>query len=213
MVSISKRMSRWLNRYVDKKKEIPIVYNGINLEKFGYSEEKNDRFLFFSEVGVFKGAKVVYEIAKETGIPIDFAGKTGDMSTQIRLDSAPNIKFYGEVPEWKKRELFKNAKALLFPTGGFETDWEEPFGLVMIEAMASGTPVIAANKGAVPEVIQNGKVGFICNSKKEIMEKMEIIDTINPMDCKSWVEKKFSHEAMAMAYRNLYGQILNGEAW
>jgi len=213
MVSISKRMTRWLNQHINERKEIPVVYNGINLSQFEYSDEKNSRFLFFSEIGVFKGAKVVYEIAKETGLPIDFAGKNGDMSDQIRFDSAPNIKFYGEVPEWKKRELFKNAKALIFPTGGFKTDWEEPFGLVMIEAMASGTPVIASNNGAVPEVINDGDTGFICSSKKEMIEKLEIIDEINPVKCRKWVEDRFSLEAMVKSYLTCYKRLLRGDSW
>lgn len=213
MVVISRIMKKWLISQSSIDHKIPIAYNGINLKNFDYSEEKSDRFLFFSEVGVFKGAKVAYEIARETGLPFDFAGKKGDMSAQIKQNPSANIRYYGEVQDKKKLELFRNAKTLIFPTGGFGTDWEEPFGLVMVEAMASGTPVIAAKNGAVPEIIQGGETGFICNSKEEMIEKMETIDTIKPQACRSWVEKKFSHNAMADAYLSLYRRILKGERW
>ena len=92
-------------------------------------------------------------------------------------------------------------------------DWEEPFGLVAIEAMACGTPVIAWNSGAMPEVVEHGKTGFICNSIQELEEAVNNIDTIRPEDCRKRVEENFSYQAMTEKYIKLYDKLIKGESW
>jgi glycosyltransferase involved in cell wall biosynthesis len=91
----------------------------------------------------------------------------------------------------RKLELYKNARALLFPIL-----WEEPFGLVMIEAMATGTPVIAYRRGAIPEVVSDGVTGFIVDTEAQLMEKAGIIGSISRKNCRSWVEEKFTVSRM-----------------
>jgi glycosyltransferase involved in cell wall biosynthesis len=119
-----------------------------------------------------------------------------------RLSFRRNIKFIGEVDDKEKAELLAGAKALIFPT-----NWEEPFGLVTIEALASGTPVITTNKGAMPEVI-TPDVGFRCNSFEEFQEAIKRIDEISPRKCRERVEKNFTAEIMAEKYIRAYEKII-----
>jgi glycosyltransferase involved in cell wall biosynthesis len=100
-------------------------------------------------------------------------------------------------------DLYKRAKCTLFTS-----QWEEPFGLVMIESMAYGTPVIALNRGAAPEVIENGKTGFIVETEEEMIKATKKIDKIKPEDCRQRVEKMFSRETMTKKYLEVYKNIL-----
>jgi len=113
------------------------------------------------------------------------------------------IKYIGEVSPKKKNELLGNAKALLFPT-----IWEEPFGLVMIEAMACGTPVIAFSKGSVPEVIKHNKTGFVVKNEKEMIAAIKKIDQINRADCREHIENNFTVEKMVDGYERVYEKIM-----
>ena len=114
-----------------------------------------------------------------------------------------NIKFLGKISFKKKIEYLKNASALLFPI-----KWEEPFGLVPIEAMACGTPVIAFNRGSVPEIIKDGKTGFIVKNIWEMVRAIEKIPQISRKECRKWVEKKFTVQKMAEGYEKIYRSII-----
>jgi len=101
-------------------------------------------------------------------------------------------------------DLFRRAVCTLFTS-----QWEEPFGLVMVEALACGTPLIALRRGAAPEVIIDGKNGFLCDNEDEMVEATKKIDRLKPSDCRSYVEKKFSREKMAKDYSDIYEKILS----
>jgi len=103
-------------------------------------------------------------------------------------------------------DLLRNAKALLFPIR-----WEEPFGLVMIEAMACGTPVIAFNKGSVPEIVQHNKTGFVVENEDEMIEAIKNIDQINREDCRKYVEENFTVDKMVEGYEKVYRKIVNSK--
>lgn len=214
IVAISRAQAERIKKRCPLPRNIPVVHHGINAKRFVYKEEKSDRFLYFSVIAQFKGAKVALEIAEETGIKIDFAGVDGDMTDAVRGCKLPNVRYIGQVSNEQRAELMANAKALIFPTGAFgESNWLESFGLVMLEALASGTPVIAAHNGATPEVVDHGRVGYICRSKPEMIEALRNIDNINPRECRSYVEDFFSTKRMALNYVKLYERVLRGETW
>src|SRR5262249_14319820 len=115
----------------------------------------------------------------------------------------PLIEYVGEISETEKGEFLGNALALIFPI-----DWPEPFGLVMIESMATGTPVIAFRRGAVPEVIDQGVTGFIVEDIERATEAVSRIQTLDRMRCREAFEKRFSADRMAREYLDIYNTIV-----
>ncbi len=191
---------------------IATVYNAIDVKSYPYREEKEDFFLWLSRVSPLKGAHHAVNIAKKAGIKLLMAGKIDegdryyyDHDVRPYIDGK-QIVFLGEVSEEEKRDLMSRAKAFIFPI-----TWSEPFGLVMIEAMACGTPVLATRKGAVPEVVVDGRTGFIVDKPMQIVEKIKLVEKINPRDCRKHVEERFSEERMARDYEEVYQKII--EAW
>ncbi|MDI6780414.1 MAG: glycosyltransferase family 4 protein [Bacteroidota bacterium] len=173
------------------------VYNGIDPAEYIYKENKNDYFLFLSKTSrKEKGLDVALRLSKKMGFRLKVAGGR-------RLSINRKIKFYGEVGEMDKAELIAGAKALLFPIS-----WEEPFGLVLVEALVSGTPVIATPRGAVPEII-TPEVGFLCNEETRMIQAIENIDSIKPADCRKRVLNNFTDEIMARNYLHYYRSVLS----
>lgn len=214
IVAISNAQSKWLRRTIPLPRDIPVVYNGINPDRFPYREEKSNRFLFLSVMSRYKGAKVALDIAKETGIEIDFAGISGDFTWAVQNCNLSNVRYIGQVSNKQRAQLMANSKALIFPTGAFgEYDWLDCCPTVILESLACGTPVIAAYNGATPELVEHEKVGYVCCSKREMIEALEKIEDINPRDCRRHVENRFSHKTMALNYVRLYERVLRGEKW
>jgi len=172
------------------------IYNGINLGDFTYREKKEDYFLFLAKVSwKVKNVDLAIKLAKVMGFKLIVAGGW-------RLSFRRNIKFVGEVDDRQKAALLAGAKALIFPT-----NWEEPIGNVTLEAMASGTPVITTNKGAMPEIITS-EVGFRCDTFEEFQKAIKRIDEISPRKCRERVEKNFTAEMMAEKYTKAYEKII-----
>jgi glycosyltransferase involved in cell wall biosynthesis len=115
----------------------------------------------------------------------------------------PRITYSGNLSGSAKIKFIAEAKALLFPI-----QWEEPFGMSVIEALACGTPVVAMNRGAMPEIIEHGVTGFLANNEEEFTEYMKRVDEIDPAACRRSVEEKFSASAMAEAYLERYKDII-----
>ncbi|HBO64625.1 TPA: glycosyl transferase, partial [Candidatus Saccharibacteria bacterium] len=118
----------------------------------------------------------------------------------------PRISYAGSLSGKRKHTFLAEAKALLFPI-----TWEEPFGMSVIEALACGTPVIAMNRGAMPEIIEHGVNGFLANTQEEFEEYMLRIGEIDPNDCRNSVAERFSNEAMARGYVERYIEVLARE--
>lgn len=211
VTAISHLIAKWL-KPLNLGKDVPIVHNGCDLSKYGFKAEKGERFLFLSALSTAKGADIAWLLAKNMGFPIDFAGLDGDTAEIIKNSNLPNIHLWGEVSEEEKVRLYQNARALIFPTGA-HGNWEEPFGLVAIEAMSCGTPVITWNSGAMPEVVKHGETGFICNNIREMEEAIKRVDEIKPKECRRHVEENFTYEAMAKKYIMLYNRLLGGYFW
>lgn len=218
IVSPSKALADWLveNTPQDLRRDIPIVQHGIDVDRFKYNSDEEDYYLYFSYISEYKGAFDALNIAKETGVNMVFAGVEGDATHEVHAEhcKSDNVTFKGQVSNEERTDLMSNAKALIFPTGSFGTvDWMEIFGLVQVEAMASGTPVISSDNGACPEIIEHGKTGFICSSYQEMLEivRSDTVSSIKRSDCRSSVENHFSSKRMAEDYINIYKNILNGE--
>jgi len=172
------------------------VYSGINLDDFIYREKKENYFLFLAKVSwKVKNVNLAIKLAKVMGFKLIVAGGW-------RLSFRRNIKFVGEVDDKEKAGLLAGAKALIFPT-----NWQEPFGLATIEALASGTPVITTNKGAMPEVV-TADVGFRCDTFEEFKEAINRVDEISPRKCRERVEKNFTAEIMTEKYIKVYEKII-----
>jgi len=178
------------------------VYNGVSTEKFKFSEKPKDYFLFLGAIGPHKNPKDAIIAAKKAKVKLILAGgkiREPYFLKKIKpLINGEKIKYLGEVYGKTKINLLKNAKALLFPI-----KWPEPFGLVVIEAMACGTPVIAYPNGALPEIIEDKKTGFIVKNISEMAEAIKKIDEIDRKKCRERVEKKFSVEKMIDEYEKI----------
>ncbi|GAA0892731.1 glycosyltransferase family 4 protein [Fulvivirga kasyanovii] len=188
---------------------IGTVYHGLPLDLYRKGEGDGDYVAFIGRISPEKRPDRAIQIAKEAGIKIKIAAKidTADEDYYQRmikqLMEQPHVEFIGEIGEDRKGEFLGKAKALLFPI-----DWPEPFGMVMIEAMACGTPVIAYNHGSVPEVIDKGESGFIVDNVAESVRALENIDLIDRNKVRETFEKRFSTGVMARNYMELYQSLI-----
>jgi len=189
------------------------VYNGVDVNNFIYNDKKEDYFVFLSRISRFKGAHEAIQAAKEAGVKLLVAGEdifVGDPSYVLSVMNScdgKNIKYLGNISEEKKREILSNAKALVLPIL-----WNEPFGIIAIEALASGTPVITAPRGAMTEIIQHRQSGLFTMNIGEIKSAMKVVDMIKSEDCRKRAEQ-FSIQKMTESYLELYNQILSGNEW
>lgn len=213
VVAISEQLANWAKPR-NKGRKVKVVHHGCDLSKYGFKKDKSDRFLFLSAINSAKGADVALSVAKDMNLKMDFAGLGGSVSGAIEQESKinPNIMYLGEVTDEQKVSLYQNAKALIFPTG-VHGNWTEAFGLVAIEAMSCGTPVIAWNNGAMPEIITQNKTGFICNSIEDIKSAIRNIDSIKQEDCRKRVEENFTYQVMTKKYIKLYKKLIDGKYW
>jgi len=186
------------------------VYNGIETELFSYSDEPRDDYLLFAgRIVPEKGVKEAIQVAQETGhrliiIGPVFPDQKDYYDQYIKPHLNERILHLGFIERDQLPRYFQKAKAFLFPI-----QWEEPFGLTMIEAMSCGTPVIAMRRGSVPEVIEHKKTGFIVDSVAEMIEAVKNIGKIKPANCRKHVEAKFSTTVMVGAYEKAYQTALD----
>jgi len=200
----------------DQRKPMPpvnwsgTVLHGLPLDLLPYTAKpKGDYFAFLGRISPEKRPDRAIEIANRTGIPLKIAAKV-DKADQAYWDemiaplvaSSPLVEFIGEINEHQKADFLGNARALLFPI-----DWPEPFGLVMIEAMACGTPVIAFPCGAVPEVIDDGVSGFIVRDMDEAVSAAGRLHALDRGVVRQTFERRFSAERMARDYLSIYSSL------
>ncbi len=204
-VSISNAQRRgmpWLNWQAT-------VYHGLPEQLYRFHERHGDYLAFIGRISPEKRPDRAIEIAKRTGIPLKIAAKVDKVDEDyFRNFIKPMLKtslveFIGEIGEQEKDEFLGNAYALLFPI-----DWPEPFGLAMIEALACGTPVIAWRCGSVPEIIEDGKTGFIVSSIDEALQAVEKISKISRKTCRETFERRFTATRMAEDYIRVYQQVI-----
>lgn len=189
----------------------PVVHIGLDKSEYIYKEEKDDYFLFLSRVDWdVKGVDWAIEAANKAGVRLVIAGNVHRKSFvnsywrgYLKKRLSDRILYVGPVGGELKAMLLAKAKALIFPT-----KWCEAFGIVTIEALASGTPVITTYNGAMPEIIRNGKTGFLCRSINDIVDAINKIDAIKSSDCLRSIEERFNYKRMASNYIDLYKSIL-----
>lgn len=177
---------------------IATVYNGVDTSRFVFNQTAKDYLLMVGTIGRHKNQKSAINVAKKLNMPLVLAGKIRDKDyfEELKPDiDGQKIRWIGEITFDEKVKLYQDAKAFLFPI-----NWEEPFGLVMIEAMACGTPVVAFNHGAVSEVVVDGLTGFVVENEEEMTEKVSQIETIKREDARKLVEEKFTIEKMIDKY-------------
>jgi len=184
------------------------VYNAVDVASFPFCANKEDYLLFIGRVGLEKGTHLAVEVAKRLGMRLIIAGKVDSIDRQYFAEAvAPyidgkQIQFLGEVG-YEKRELYANARCLLVPIC-----WQEPFGLVMPEAMACGTPVIAFNRGSAPELVVHGQTGYIVRDVDEMAQAVCRIDRLDPYRCRQHVQENFDAPIMVQRYLQTYQRIL-----
>jgi glycosyltransferase involved in cell wall biosynthesis len=187
---------------------IATVYNGIPVEEYEYSDKIGDYLFWSGRILPKKGIIESIEIAKKFGIKLKVAGVVTDgdffeKNINPHIDGE-HVEYLGELSQKEMGELYKGAYATLFPIS-----WREPFGLVMAESMAVGTPIVAFKWGAVPEVIEEGKTGFIVSHIDEAVTALKNIPSLSRTDCRKRVEERFSVQKMTDGYEKVYRQILS----
>lgn len=206
-VSISdaqRKLSPYLNY-------VTTVHHGIDTHSFKSNTEKtnDNHFVFLGTLSQNKGIDVAVKSAKMLEAKLTIAGEIRDEDKSFLekevfpLIDGEHIKFIGEIGHEEKAEFLANATALLFPSR-----WNEAFGLVMIESLACGTPVIALNNGAVSEVIEDGKTGFIVDDELKFGEAMKKVNEISRATCRTEAEKKFDISTMAKNYEGVYKSLI-----
>jgi len=184
------------------------VHHGLPIDLYHFKGRPGRYLAFLGRVSPEKGLDRAIEIAKRIGMKLKIAAKVDKADHEYfkqniePLLNDPLIEFIGEIGEKDKDDFLGNAYALLFPI-----DWPEPFGMVMIEAMACGTPVIAFPGGSVPEVMQDGVNGFICTSVDEAVQAVERVSTLSRWQCRQVFEERFSAERMAKDYVAIYEHV------
>jgi glycosyltransferase involved in cell wall biosynthesis len=218
-VPIWDRYQGWYNTISEsQRREMPdvrggrylgAVHNAIDVASFPFSEAKGDHLLFLSRVAPQKGAHLAIDVARCTGRRLLIAGKVDRADRRYYEELiAPEIDgeqivFLGEANAARKRELYRDARCLLLPLC-----WEEPFGLVMAEAQACGTPVVALRRGSADEVVEHGETGFLVTAPDELAGAVEAVGEIDPLCCRRAMEQRFSPEVMTDRYIDLYETVL-----
>lgn len=190
---------------------VATVYNGIDLSQYEFFPQSQEPpyLAFLGRLSPEKGPHLAIEIAKRSGWRLKMAGKVdvvdrdyfeGEIKPHI---DGKQIEYLGEASHAQKCELMGGAVATLFPI-----TWREPFGLVMVESMATGTPVIAMELGSTSEVIAHGQTGFLCHSVDECIAAIDQATQLNRFACREYVQNHFSVQRMADGYEAVYQQVL-----
>ncbi len=210
---------------------LPAVHNAIEVQDFAFQPQKSDYFITLARFSREKGQATAAKLCDELGVKLKMAGPVAGITSprQMILELAnplspyrayADFKYYsdkvlpllvhnhdleyvGNVDGEDKIDFIGRAKALLFPI-----DWEEPFGMAPIEALACGTPVVAMNRGAMPEIIKHGVNGFLAKTEAEFKDYMKRVDEIDPKACRASVETNFSAAAMAQNYLDRYRDVI-----
>jgi len=187
-----------------------VAYNGIDVESFPFQTDKDDYLLFLSRMSEEKGPQLAIEAARRTGRRLVMAGKVDDKDRDFftavvePLIDGEQVTFIGEADAELKRELYRSAYCVLMPIM-----WDEPFGLVLAESMACGTPVIVFNRGAAAEIVQHGETGFLVDDVDEMAHAVSQVRTIDPAYCRQHVKRRFDAPGMARRYVEIYESILH----
>jgi glycosyltransferase involved in cell wall biosynthesis len=187
------------------------VYNAIPVDEYPFESQKEDFCLFLGRVSAEKAPDLAIKAARAAGYPIVVAAKCNEppekryFQERVRPLLGPDAEWFGEANTEQKKDLLARARCLVFPI-----QWDEPFGIVMVEAMACGTPVVALDRGSVPEVVVDGVTGFICREADELPNAIRRVGEIDPKACRRRVFDVFDVADMVDGYEAIYRQLLDG---
>ena len=190
------------------------IHHGVDLSMYGARTGKREYLSFLGRIAPIKGTHIAIEVAKKSGVPLKIAGEVQpqfqpyfDAEIKPHLDGK-FIEYVGEVDLKAKNELLGHSLALLFPI-----QWNEPFGLVMIEAMACGAPVLALSGGAVEEVVRDGISGYVCQSADEMAQRVrELPGPFTPANVRQYCQQYFSLDRMVAEYLALYQELVDEDS-
>jgi glycosyltransferase involved in cell wall biosynthesis len=183
--------------------------NGVDLDAYPFCARRGDYLLFLGRIDPTKGPHHAIAAAREAGLPLAIAAKVREpcerdfFERAVRPELGDGIDYVGEVGHDEKVRLLHGARALLFPI-----DWEEPGAVVLLEAMACGTPVVATRRGCVPEMVVDGRTGFVVGEPREMAGALERIEEIDPAACRAHVQASFSAERLLRDYEAVYEEAL-----
>lgn len=186
---------------------VATVYNGIDLQEFTFNANAGDYIAFLGRTTPEKGLKEAIEFARAIGVKLKIAAKIEPLAIDYYNELKPlidgeQIEYVGELGPTERDRFLGQAKALV----AF-IQWDEPFGLFMVEAMACGVPVLAFKRGSVPELIRDGETGFVVETVQQAVQAWSKIDTIRRADCRTHVEENFTVERMVSGYESVYHQV------
>ncbi|MDQ4069499.1 MAG: glycosyltransferase family 4 protein [Actinomycetota bacterium] len=193
--------------------ELPVaavIHHGVDVGDFPVGKGKGDYCMYLGRMVAEKGAHRAILAAREAGMPIVLAGKMREpwereyFETEIEPLLGEEVQYLGEIPYEEKLRLLGGARATLFPIR-----WNEPFGLVMLESLACGSPVLAFPEGAAPEVVADGRTGYLCKDTSDMAARLRTIDEVDRAECRADVEVRFSTERMAREHAELFERILS----
>jgi len=183
--------------------------NAIDPSRYRWSSKHEDYLAFLGRMGPEKGAGHAVAVARETGLPLKIAAKCREpaerayFAEHVKPFLGASIEYLGELGHEEKVELLRNARATLFPI-----DWEEPFGLVMIESLACGTPVVAVRRGSVPEVLEHGRTGIVVERHADLAAAVAEVDRLDRAECRHAVEERFSPRSLLTGYLRAFRAAL-----
>jgi len=189
---------------------VATVYNGIDTDFYSFNERKENYLLFSGRLSPEKGAHEAVQISLKAGIPLKLAGMIESKYMDYYREKikpyidGKEIEYLGLLSQKEMVPLYQKAQALVCPTV-----WDEPFGLVGVEAQACGTPVLGRRRGALKELVKEGETGFLFDSIEEAVMKAGRLKEIDPAVCRRNVEERFSSEAMAQGYLNVYKKLID----
>jgi glycosyltransferase involved in cell wall biosynthesis len=184
------------------------VYNGINLATYPYREVKDEYLIYIGRANPDKGPKEAITIARRAGLPLHMILKRNEapereyFERELKPQLASDIELHENVPHDVKVDLLGRARAMVFPIR-----WPEPFGLVMVEAMACGTPVVTTNWGAAAEVVDDGVTGFRRDGEDDLVDAIACLPLVSPAACRRRAEERFSATAMVRGYEGIYAAV------
>ncbi len=207
--------SRYIERQIAACCQSTTIYNGIDTTEYQFNDhlQKNAPLIFLGRIQVEKGTDIAIKVAKATGKNLIIAGNIPNEAVhqqyfeeQVKpyIDNE-QITYVGPVDNLQKNTLLRHALAFLMPV-----TWDEPFGIVMTEALACGTPIVGFNRGAVPEVVEHDINGFVCETAEEMIQAVGRVSQISRKTCRNIAETKFSSKVLAKQYLELY-QTISGK--
>jgi len=184
------------------------VHNGIDLSAYPFRVDKDDYLVYIGRANPDKGPAVAINVARRSGHPLKMIVKRNEPAERAYFEDAvvplldDDVEIFENVSHQEKVDLLGRAKAMIFPIR-----WPEPFGLVMVEAMACGTPVVTTGWGAAPEIVEDGVTGFLRDDYADLVSAILLVDDVDPAACRTRVEQNFSAEAMVKGYEGVFADV------